>query len=230
MSEHPNLAAAVCAVMADVQYVQKGGRNDHHRYTYVSDADLLMRLQPSMAKHGLCLMPSNIERSDQPNICHLVVTYTLMHTSGQSATVMVPGSGSATRGSEDKGAYKAMTGAYKYALRQLFAVPTGDDPERPPTPEELKAQREQESEEQAKRRRAAHDREWENGGRAHFCAALSNLEGPGLSYDMVSAYCLANDRPKPSQMSRERRDALLAWLRDKGQTTVLEWSAAQGGA
>jgi hypothetical protein len=43
--------------------------------------------------------------------------------------------------SADKGAYKAMTGARKYAFRLLFNIPTGDDAERDETPAQAPVQR-----------------------------------------------------------------------------------------
>jgi len=40
----------------------------------------------------------------------------------------------------EKTVYKAMTGAYKYFLRQLFCIETGDDPERDELPRESRQQ------------------------------------------------------------------------------------------
>jgi hypothetical protein len=127
------LVEAVCAVMGEVGYVRGTGRNTQQGYGYTSDADLLRALQPLMAKHGLMLCPSGVSLNHyaRPNakgmLADLVVTYTLRHTSGEAVRIEAPGCGF---DSLDKGPYKAMTGAYKYALRQLFAIPTGDDAER----------------------------------------------------------------------------------------------------
>lgn len=131
------LAKAVCAVMTDVRYVPETGVNPHQGYKYASDEDLLVVVQPSMARHGLVLIPTAIQQQvvDHAQTAkgkaqyrtELVVTYTLLHTSGEERQVQVPGCGVDT---EDKGPYKAMTGALKYALRHLFLVPTGQDPER----------------------------------------------------------------------------------------------------
>ena len=135
--EHKNLAAAVCAVMDEVRHVTKTGKADPKQggYKYASDADLLTALQPAMAKHGLAIFPSKVEQSEsqhkyKSSVAYkvdLIVTYTLCHAnSDQTATIQAPGCGI---DGQDKSAYVAMTGAFKYALRQLFAVPTGDDPE-----------------------------------------------------------------------------------------------------
>ena len=131
MTKPKNLAEAICQVMADAGYVQKTGKNSFHGYNYASDADLLRVLQPAMAKAGLCMMATNISSIDKEldkgkTQTDVLVTYTLRHTSGESIEIHAMGRGI---DKEDKGGYKAMTGALKYALRQTFLIPTGDDPE-----------------------------------------------------------------------------------------------------
>lgn len=131
------LTAAVCAVMLEVGIVEKGGTNDFHGYKYASEFDLSVALQPAMARNGLCMVPvaMALVRSEGPKtrsgkpqyITEGPVTYELRHTSGESVRIVAWGCGI---DGEDKGAYKAMTGAYKYALREAFLIPTGDDPDK----------------------------------------------------------------------------------------------------
>ena len=60
-------------------------------------------------------------------LTRVVMTYTFMDVnSAEELTVKMPGEG---RDPGDKGPYKAMTGALKYALLQSFLIATGDDPE-----------------------------------------------------------------------------------------------------
>lgn len=125
-TEHKTLAAAVCAVMSEVGHVQKTGRNDHHKYSYASDADLLRALQPAMAKHGLMMAPVQVAWSNDGDRVDLIATYELRHASGESMQIQTAGSGI---DKQDKAAYKAQTGCLKYALRQAFLIPTGDDAE-----------------------------------------------------------------------------------------------------
>jgi hypothetical protein len=46
---------------------------------------------------------------------------------GESLSFSMPGCGEDTG---DKGLYKAITGSEKYALKNIFLIPTGDDPEK----------------------------------------------------------------------------------------------------
>jgi hypothetical protein len=136
------LVIAVTQVMAAIQAVEKTGVNKAQGYRYASDADVLGALQPVMAKHGLALIPTSIEantleagQSRQGNPIFRTdvrVTYLLTHTSGGSIPVASAGSGT---DSLDKGLYKAMTGALKYALCQTFLIPRLDDAEGGSQPE-----------------------------------------------------------------------------------------------
>ena len=113
----------------EVGYVQKRGVNTYHNYSYVTEEDLLDALRPRMADLGLVFFPSSAEVIDNKgSVITIKYTYTLVDAdTGESVDIQVIAQGA---DSQDKGAYKAATGARKYALRQLVLVSTGDDPER----------------------------------------------------------------------------------------------------
>jgi len=77
-------------------------------------------------------------------------------------------------------------------------------------------------------RRGKHDRSWEDGGQRRFFAELAAIEG-AVSYDQLKAWCAANGRPKPSQMSDEQRAKVIAWLSGAGKAIVQDWIAAHNG-
>ena len=126
------LAAAIGAVIQAVGSVAKDGQNQHFKYRFTSEAAILRAVREAMAENGLALLPTGVQHLGTEQIgqkryrTEVVVSYLLAHPSGESAVVMVPGAGA---DAEDKGPYKAMTGCLKYALRQTFLIPTGDDPE-----------------------------------------------------------------------------------------------------
>jgi hypothetical protein len=147
-----SLVAAIANVMGAFRGVDKTGVNQFHRYKYASDADLLWTLKPIMAQHGLAFVlvdytaspPVEVKtaKGGVERLVDLSATYRIAHTSGEWMTVTAPGSG---QDPGDKAHYKAMTGAMKYALRQTFAVPTGDDPEGDAEPQRQAPAREQPS-------------------------------------------------------------------------------------
>lgn len=154
------LARAVCQVMGAVRYIPETGKNDFHGYRYASDEDLLVAVQPAMAAAGLALIPARVDTRtvehtpDRKNKAQwrteITVTYDLLHVSGECRQVQGVGCGI---DGEDKGVYKAMTGALKYALRHTFLLPTGDDPERARGRDEDDDRRERERERERDDRR-----------------------------------------------------------------------------
>jgi len=137
MTDLAPLLKALNAVMAKVGYVQKGSRNAFHNYSYASEGELLEALRPAMVENGLILLPSmdTPPTIDEYGNTHLVMAYTLAHTSGAvwPEKLLIPGCGNDKNksGIGDKGTYKALTGANKYLLFKLFQIATGDDPEVP---------------------------------------------------------------------------------------------------
>lgn len=136
MSEAKNIHEAINAVMKEVGYVQKtktAGLN----YSYAGEAALIQALRPSMVEHGIYVSVSkihNVQREQYTTakgtamvntVINGVVRFT--HVSGDFVDVESGGEGS---DAGDKSLNKAMTGMYKYALRQTFNIETGDDPDK----------------------------------------------------------------------------------------------------
>lgn len=136
---HKNIHEAINAVMQEVGYVQKQ-KADTLKYTYAGEASLIEALRPSMVKHGLYMYLYHIEKIYRDayttktgtamvnSLIHCIIRFT--HVSGEFIDVEATGEGA---DSGDKSANKALTGAYKYALRQTFCIETGDDPDRFPS-------------------------------------------------------------------------------------------------
>jgi hypothetical protein len=131
------LASAKLAVMAAVPYVRKH-KAEHLNYSFASESDLIASLRPAMLENGLSVAPIGVTVLEQGRyqtlkgglLNHVVaaVTYRLTHaSSGESEDCQVLGEAS---DAGDKAAPKALTGAYKYFLRQTFLIETGDDPDR----------------------------------------------------------------------------------------------------
>lgn len=131
MPEKLPLVARLAEVVKAVKNVEKNGRNEHHKYDYVTETDMVEALRDHLASRGIVAVPFvdkvSTERTEKGLMAHVEMHYKF--TDGpESVSVRTVGSGYDIPG--DKAVYKAMTGALKYALRQLFLIPTGDDPER----------------------------------------------------------------------------------------------------
>ena len=122
------------AVMKEVGYVQKAGHNDFQNYKYATEADAIRAVRPAMVKHGLCMIPSVVDAyMDEHGNTHVNVLYRIFDEDGNFLSFRGWGCGNDknSRGVGDKGIYKALTGANKYALLKTFLMETGDDPEIP---------------------------------------------------------------------------------------------------
>ena len=133
---HRTLHGKIASIVAEVDHVEKDGFNSQHNYAFTSEAAFLRALRGAMSSRNLTIFPSvnpetlkTTARMDggKGTITECVVNYTITDgDSGEQIVVSVASQGFDTL---DKGAFKAMTGALKYALRQTFMLPTGDDPE-----------------------------------------------------------------------------------------------------
>jgi hypothetical protein len=130
------LKQKLAEVRRRISYIQKRGHNERFNYSYVTAADLAGAVGDALADLEVVVIPrleSISHESISPNpgypdrLTRVVMTYTLMDVnSTEELTVKMPGEG---KDQGDKGPYKAMTGALKYALLQTFLIATGDDPE-----------------------------------------------------------------------------------------------------
>ncbi len=132
-----NIYTAINAVMSQVGYVKKQ-RSPNLNYSYAGEAALIAALRPEMVEQGIVVFVDSVhdvttrdyvtgKGTSMVNVT-LTVIFRFVHAPSQTyITVAARGEGMDTG---DKANNKAMTCAYKYALRQTFMIETGDDPDR----------------------------------------------------------------------------------------------------
>jgi hypothetical protein len=134
--EVANVWEAINYVMGKVGYVKKQ-RGDNLKYSYAGEAALIKAVRPHMVDVGLVLVVTGItdihteiySSSGGARMTNTTFTVHGVFVHGPSGTkqeVAARGEGS---DSGDKGNNKALTGGYKYILRQTFCIETGDDPD-----------------------------------------------------------------------------------------------------
>lgn len=99
------------------------------------------------------------------------------------------------RGVDVSGADKRHAGWVHFPQLPPWALPKG---------------KRKETRSEAETRRAAHDPSWA-GDQRHFFGKLADFD---LQYDDLKAWLRSKSRPKPSAMTQEQRDKLLAYLVD----------------
>ena len=130
-----NIYERLIGVMADLEAIQKTKVNPAQGYAYRGIDDMYNELHKLFVKHGIMTVPeveavetvsNETARGDRKlmTIHRLVrVKYKIMAEDGQYIETVVYGEGNDT---SDKALYKALSGAHKYLMIQLFAIPTED--------------------------------------------------------------------------------------------------------
>lgn len=226
------LVSAINAIMREVPVVGKSSEaNAGGRFRYTSDAEFLCSFQPAMVRNGIVIAPQQTvtehtefktSRGTAMQMTHVRVTYLIAHTSGQWMTAEVAGSGS---DSTDKAVYKALTGAFKYVLRQTFAVPTGDDAEKTVAQREQSERRQKRHQDapiaQPSRRPQTEER------RADDAMQADQADAQGMNDRLRNAFHELVAEPMCSDVERLRRSnaTLAKWL-DDGMPPELFGNAA----
>jgi len=145
MEQHPTiktLAGKMAKILGEVSRVPKNGRNSFQNYDYATESDVLDTIRPLLSKHNIALFFDcvDVEELDNNRTRVRVQVELVCGDTGESRSSFAFGEArDADRNgkTQDKGIYKAITGAMKYWLFKTFLISTGDDPEnesQPSTP------------------------------------------------------------------------------------------------
>lgn len=137
MSAAPKIYAAMIAIAKDVPAVPKGRDNKQQGYKFRGIDDVYLALHDIFAKHGVFSVPEVLEEKSEERTSRggsaliyriLKIKYTFYADDGSSVSAIVIGEG---QDSGDKASNKAMSVAHKYAILQVFSIPTDEkkDPE-----------------------------------------------------------------------------------------------------
>ena len=131
-----NLGPKLVKVLESVDKVKKTGFNSHQNYHYATEADILDAIREGLIANKVFISESSeitdvtpITNKDGKTsfITSVKTTHTFIDAeSGETHSVTSTGQG---HDAQDKGVYKAITGATKYFYMKNFMVSTGDDPE-----------------------------------------------------------------------------------------------------
>lgn len=117
-------------IMRKVEYLAKDDKVEfgNTKYKALSEEKVTTIMRKAMLEEGVVVYPVEMDERRDGNITHVHVKYRLVDTEDNSSIEVVScGDGYDT---QDKGAGKAMTYAFKYMWLRTFAIPTGDDPDK----------------------------------------------------------------------------------------------------
>lgn len=130
---------AITDIMSEGYAITKDKRNQKQGYVYRGIDDVMNTFQPLLAKHHVFVVPEVLERERQERVTYkdgkqsgtllysiLTMRYTFYAEDGSSVSAVVIGEG---MDSGDKASNKAMAVAMKYAMFQVFCIPTEEMPD-----------------------------------------------------------------------------------------------------
>lgn len=138
------LVSKLAKVMTEVGKLKKEGFNEHFRYKFVKEADLVEKLSKLLGDAHIFitsvvksieileLLPTPVGGGSAKRLGVVRVVYTFHD--GESGETLDCESIGEIEQDGGKGVYKALTGAMKYFLMKQFLVATGDDPEQEAKP------------------------------------------------------------------------------------------------
>lgn len=121
MTEHPTLAAALVAALADCSVVDKGrtANAGSYSYEYADLGDVVKKTRPALAEHGVVALTPVVD-----NGSNLQVTVVLLHSSGEKLEF---GPFSFPHGKDAQATGSMVTYHRRYALVSALGMAAGDD-------------------------------------------------------------------------------------------------------
>ena len=121
----------ILAIMSEVERLQKDDRVEFGKTSYkaLSEEKVTTIMRKKLLDYKLVVYPIKQTRERVNQITSVDVTYRMVNVEDPEDYIDIVSSGDGAD-SQDKGAGKAMTYAYKYMWLRTFALPTGEDPDK----------------------------------------------------------------------------------------------------
>ena len=140
-----NIYETITKIMSETPAISKAKKNQQQGFAYRGIDDVMNAFNPLFAKYKLFVVPTILEQireerqtSKGGNLIYSIckIKYTFYAEDGSLIEAVVVGEGMDT---SDKATNKAMAIAMKYALFQVFCIPTAEmkDPDAETPPESL---------------------------------------------------------------------------------------------
>ena len=121
-----NIYQKISEIMKEVTKIKKSGYNSFQKYEYMTEEDVL-KVRGSLIKHGLVILSSIPSEKRDGDLTTLNMSFKIVDIETKDS-IDLPWVGYGSD-KQDKGGYKAMTGALKFFLAKTFLLPSGNDPE-----------------------------------------------------------------------------------------------------
>ena len=194
---NPPLLQKLASVVAEIDSVEKRGRNDFQKYNYVKAADVAWAVRKALSERNIFLVCDvidvrNYEIPAKEGVMQAVdvkMQFSFFDGDDPQAHPIVLHSYGTGTDKGDKAIYKAQTGALKYGLRHAFLIPDESDPEADTTVDKATA-----AKNVAKQKLAEHKTQQEAAVKVDclFYVYPESHNGHSIEFINVPAYIAAN--------------------------------------
>ena len=126
-----NIYEKLANIWKNVQRMAKDDKVEFGKTAYkaLSEEKVTTIMRQQMVEHGLIVYPVEMVSSRNGQLSHVDVRYRIVNVESPDEYIEVVSCGDGAD-TQDKGAGKAMTYAYKYMWLRTFGIPTGEDPDK----------------------------------------------------------------------------------------------------
>lgn len=135
-----NIYQKINEVMKNIEYLTKDDKVEFGttKYKAISEEKVTTAVRDQLVKQGIVIIPVEQESTNKELIrteksvnmlTSVHVKYRIQNIDDVNDFIEVESNGTGVD-TQDKGVGKAMTYAYKYMLLRIFAIPTGEDPDK----------------------------------------------------------------------------------------------------
>lgn len=134
-----NIYQRMLGVTNEVESFEKDGRNTHFNYKFAGIESIVLKLNPILERWGVALVTTTVGEPRQVGVrqkgksgwnenqvTEVTICATAINVDNPDEQVSIECTGAGTD-SQDKGIYKAISGARKYSIFLLFNLMSGDD-------------------------------------------------------------------------------------------------------
>lgn len=118
----------IIKIMSEIEPIKKTELDEEKNYKFAKSEDIIAMVQPLLVKYKVIILPLKVVNfSAQGNKVFLTMKYQFIDVDDQNKDcieVEIPGSGYDEKG---RAVYAALTGAYRYAMQEVFAIPVVDE-------------------------------------------------------------------------------------------------------
>lgn len=150
-----NLHEKILSIMQEVRRLQKDDQVEfgNTKYKALSEEKVTEIMRKQLVEKRIVVFPIEQNCSRTGQITHVDVKYRMVNVDDPTDFIEIVSSGDGAD-SQDKGAGKAMTYAYKYMWLRTFALPTGEDPDKISSAQLDDEEKKRQEEDKAKRKAA----------------------------------------------------------------------------